>query len=63
MLANFLPQTGFDYQKVREIYEEALLKVGLHFSEGSIIWDAYIKFEQDYLMVLNNTKNIDENIM
>lgn len=38
--------------QVRELAERAIHKVGLHVSQGSLIWDAYREFEMAHLMLL-----------
>lgn len=41
-------------QKIRETFEEAIVHVGVHTSQGSLIWDAYREFENSLLMMSTN---------
>ncbi|KAL5704799.1 hypothetical protein ACHQM5_023173 [Ranunculus cassubicifolius] len=40
--------------KIRDLFERAIPAAGLHVTEGARIWEAYIKFEQNFL------QNIDD---
>jgi len=44
----------------RDIYEEALGKVGFDLSEGHLVWNSYLSFETDVLGRLENGSNEEE---
>ena len=46
------------FSLTRDIFEEAIVHVGVHATKGSLIWDAYREFENFSLMV--NPKNTEQ---
>ncbi|KAL2593527.1 hypothetical protein AAZV13_12G135000 [Glycine max] len=52
MVRQFSP-TGIS--KARDLFESALTAAGLHVAEGSKIWEAYKKYEQDILLTFDDT--------
>lgn len=43
---------GKDEEKVRQLFERALIAVGMHVTKGAIIWEAYREYENIILISL-----------
>lgn len=42
-------------KKVRDLFEQAVVNVGLHIKQGSKIWDSYIDFESSLIGLVEDT--------
>ena len=49
-----------DGQKIRETFEEAIVHVGVHTAQGSLIWDAYREFENSLFMMSTNKSDQEQ---
>jgi RNA recognition motif-containing protein len=46
--------TSVDFDKIRSLYESAIVSCGLHFTQGHKLWKAYVDFEKSMLSEVNN---------
>jgi RNA recognition motif-containing protein len=44
-----------DFDKIRSLYESAIVSCGLHFTQGHKLWKAFVNFEKALLAEVNNT--------
>jgi RNA recognition motif-containing protein len=48
--------TSADFDKIRSLYESAIVSCGLHFTQGHKLWKAFVDFEKSLLSEVNPTE-------